>query len=557
MKVEFQLKGDRIWVRSPYSPILVGRFGIMPGRKFEGKQNGNAWSFPACKDVILMLADVCGVIVDMLPEPIRALMGPPKEVKREVLDMSLLDDHVFKTEQFEHQKQNLVRLIANDRWLIADEAGTGKSSAVANMLKRYRNVCAFPAGFRALILAPKSVCSGWVKQLEEHGGIKCGQVVMGAPEERRNLLLGRWASPVQITNYEAVLHTREFQDVKWSVIVLDELQKIKNFTAASAKVVRKLTDRCPAVYGLSGTPTPNGLQDWLGVIAAIRPDLAPKNQKGEITKGAFEAEFILKARIGDNGPWRIAGYRNVEELHGIIQQFTSRNTKADCLDLPGKVFLDRTVALEGDQARIYRDLKRDAVARLNAMGSTITARNILTESLRLMQVVGGFVGDDDGNQHELHPKAKVEGLDEILEEVGDKQVVIWCAFKAEVAWLADKLRDQGGVEVLTGDCTQNERAVAIDAFKNGDVRYFIATAAAGGTGVNGLQVADVEVFYSRDWNLGNYLQAQDRLDRLGQQNKVSVYKLIAEGTVDERVDALLDQKEDMMSMMLRRPEDIL
>src|SRR5262249_23341697 len=146
------------------------------------------------------------------------------------------------------------------------------------------------------------------------------------------------------------------------------------------------------------------------------------------TKTAFEARYCVKQQVNP-GQWRIVSYRNVQELHGYVLAVTSRVTKAECLDLPPKIHTRRYVSLSGEQARIYRELKRDAVARIRSAKAEgeLTIQNILSESLRLLQVVGGFIPDDSGHVHELPEKAKLEALREVIEDLPtDEPLVIWC-----------------------------------------------------------------------------------------------------------------------------------
>ena len=531
MKVEITLmEKGRLKVRSPYSPLLVDRFRIMPGARYDASDR--SWSFPAVKDVALMVCDACGLLPSMLPSEIREAIDY-RQVAQAPPDMRLLDGHEFLTKPYEHQRVGLARLLGKSRWLIADEQGAGKTFVVCNRLKHsYKPYGLSPC---TLIVCPKSVLSVWEHELMQHAGLRA---------EDANIL---------VTNYEKVrAHIDFYRATPWQIIVIDEIHRLKNFTSQTSKAVRKLTARAKYVWGLSGTPAPNGLEDWLGVLSAIDPTLLPVD-----TKTGFEARYCLKSRMGPDGPFVISGYRNVEELHNYVQSITSRVTKAEALDLPPKVFSTRTVALEGETARIYRDLKKDAVARVQGMQAegTLTVRNVLTESMRLLQVVGGFVPDDDGTMHELKDKPKLEALADVLDEY-DGQAVIWCCFLEEVKWLARWLEANYGETVtMTGDLMQSERAMNISLFQAGRRKYLVGTPATGGAGIT-LHAADLEVYYSRNYNLAEYLQSIDRLHRIGQVRTVNIVKLIAMGTVDVKVDDALERKASLQEMLLMKPEEM-
>ncbi len=583
MKAEITLHGNRVYVRAPYGAALVDRLRRIPGAQAHWKEPAGAlckkqfdfWSYPAVKDCLHMLCDCLGLLPWMLAPEIRDIVGMNgvHAVEKIALDMGVLGGHVFKTEPYRHQRENLAKLLQHDRWLLADEQGTGKTHAVVNRLRNAR-----PPLSNLLIVCPKSVVSTWKDQLSQHAEINgCIISDKGQP----------WWSPA-ITNYERVLADKEFfLGVPWVAVVFDEIHKIKSFTSKTARVCRKLSLQAKYVCGLSGTPAPNGLEDWLGVLSAIDPGLLPVS-----TKTAFEARYCVKERIGDTSVWKITGYRNVDELHSYIASITSRATKADCLDLPPKVYQTRRVSLQGEQARIYRELKKDAVARLKSLKSrdvadkveivnshisanpntnsgrmaeevrlrhvpTLTIRNVLTEAMRLLQVVGGFVPDDDGRLHELPEKARLEALQDALEEAGDQQVVIWTHFRAEAQFLASWLRERHGPAVLmTGEDSTSDRIAALKQFVDGNARYFVATTATGGTGINGLERASTEVYYSRDFNLATWLQSQDRLHRIGQTRTVNVVKILASGTVDDKIDMALERKADLQELLLKDPEEL-
>ena len=261
--------------------------------------------------------------------------------KTTAADLSLINDHVFGTKPFEHQKVNLARLIGNNRWLLADEMGCGKSHSIVNRILHWEKICnKGEIELSVLILCPKSVVYGWVEQLYLHTKL-FGVIIQGNNAQREELLSNAVGS-ISIANYELLLH-HDFSAIDWDVIVLDEIHRVKNFTAKTSKAVRKLTQKNICVYGLSGTPAPNGLEDWFGVLSAIDPNLLPTK-----TKTAFESRYCVKREL-QPGIWKVAGYKNVQELHGFIQSITSRVTKEDVLDLPSKTYLSRKVELSGER----------------------------------------------------------------------------------------------------------------------------------------------------------------------------------------------------------------
>lgn len=545
MKVHLEERQGRLWVFTEYSKTLVARFRTLPGWRFHGEEK--AWSFPLHGDVLRMVCDAVGVLPLFLPQHLRSLCGVgPAAIQKVDVDVAAIDNWKFTTQPFRHQRVNLVRLLNQKRWLVADEQGTGKSWVICNLLAWLTHWLSPGNRHHCLIVCPKSVLGTWRDQLAEHAGIACFEHVPAAEISRSVPVL-----PILI-NYERLLST-DCKDIAWQTIVFDEIHRLKNFTGQTHRIARKMSERAERVYGLSGTPAPNSIMDWLGVLSIIDPNLLPVR-----TKKDFESRYTIKERLPDTNVWLVKGYRNVEELYGYVAQVTSRFTKAECLDLPPKTITPRYVVLEGEQKRVYNDLKKDAVARLVSLKAqgTLSVKNCLSEALRLLQVVGGFVPDDDGQMHCLPEPAKLDALAEVVEDIGNRPLVVWCAFREEVLFLKDFLEalTKDRAVLLHGEMSSAAREESIRSFKDKQARFFIGTSAAGGTGINGLQVAATVVYYSRNWSLTDWLQSMDRLHRLGQTEPVSVIPLIAQGTIDQRVQEALTKKQDMLEMMLQKPE---
>jgi SNF2 family DNA or RNA helicase len=250
----------------------------------------------------------------------------------------------------------------------------------------------------------------------------------------------------------------------------------------------------------------------------------------------------------------VVAFRNLSDLNKRVASVCSRLKKEDCLDLPPKTFTTRVCALSGEQTRVYRELRRDAVARLNKLraDAQLTCANVLTEALRLLQCVGGYLPDDTGVMHRFSPNPKIALLREVLAEDPGAPAVIWASFREEVSGIAATLADDGAnVSTFHGGLTAAEREAVLADFKAGRAQYLIATPQSGGMGIS-LTTAALEVFYSRTYNAGDYWQAIDRLHRPGQTRPVTVVNLVADDTVDGKVMAALEQKGRMQEWLMSR-----
>lgn len=554
MKPKIFTRDKFIIAQVPYSPILVGllRDHIDDRKKFMPDEK--LWAYPRETAVIERLSDVLGIGHHELPEDLRALL--PKEPSSEPVDLSVIDGYKFQRKPYEHQRRGLAELVAHDRWLLGWEQGCGKTAPVCD---RIRFGFGHKQFARVLIACPKSVVFVWEKELREHVGLRSFSITGTAAQKKKVIkeaLIHHdscgWS--ILVVNYDALANLEKELATTYGpeVVIADECQALKNSTTLRSKMLRKIAANASYRWALSGTPAPNGPLDFFGTLLFFGPEYA-----GTPYKTAFEAHYAIKD-ILPNGGRIVVAYQNLSELNRKVTAVSSRLLKKDCLDLPEKVFVERRCVLEGDQARVYHDLRKDAVARLEKAKaeSTLTVRNILSESLRLLQAVGGFLPDDSGAMHDLTPNAKMKLLREVLDEVGEKPTIIWCSFRAELAAIAEALADRQ-VRVFHGDLDDDDRKHAVDDFQAGRADIFLGTPQSGGMGIT-LTAADTVVNYSRTFNAAIYWQSCDRPHRIGQTQKVTIINLLATGTIDDRVDAALLKKERMQEDLLSKPiEELL
>ena len=198
--------------------------------------------------------------------------------------------------------------------------------------------------------------------------------------------------------------------------------------------------------------------------------------------------------------------------------------------------------------KLYEQLRRSSFAELDS-GDSITATTVLTKMLRLMQLTGGFTQTDDGTRPQQVNTAKLDALEDILDdyvlETGSK-LVIFARFRAEIAAIENALRKKGiPYGSIYGDVPQAERGKIVDDFQqNPETKVFVAQIQTAGLGIT-LHAASMAVFYSIDYNYANYAQALARIHRIGQHNPVTYIHLLVEDSIDDKVLAALENKEDI------------
>jgi SNF2 family DNA or RNA helicase len=338
---------------------------------------------------------------------------------------------------------------------------------------------------------------------------------------------------------------------KW-MMVIDESTVIKSMKADTTKAAIKLGGHAMYKRILTGTPVTQGPMDLFSQCRFLGKDVLPYN-----SQTAFKCEFVIEQAV-DLGPGRprfnkIIGYRNQDKLARLLLPFTWRVMKADCLDLPPKIYQTRYVELTPDQKRIYKELVRTSLANLD--DSTVTVLNAITLMLRLQQVTLGYVTNDEKVITDI-PTNRINVLNDLISEMAaDAKVIIFCRFRADI----DKIKRSlctGGYDKdcfveYHGGIDDAGRSTAVRSFQEKpSVRFFVATKAAA-RGLT-LTAATQVVYYSQDFSLEARLQSEDRAHRIGQKSSVVYTNLVARGTVDEKVIAALMKKQDVANLVLDR-----
>lgn len=480
------------------------------------------------------------------------------DVSQNLID-SIRANYPFATEPYDHQVVGMAELIEHPRWALFWEQGTGKTKVVCDRLRWGFEADEFKGPI--LIVVPKNVLLVWPDELKLHAELKC-MVLTGTPKLRQGLIEQIRPDTIVVTNYECLRsyyptkgrktkprikptwerfdQTRKLMDCPWDVVVCDESHRIKDARTSSCRAVCLAAHHARYRWALSGTPMPNDQTDIFGQAKYL----------DERTFGPYITHFRNRYCVTQEimpGVKKIVGIANEEELEAKIGSFSSRLKKEDCLDLPEKVYQTRKCQLSPKANRVYQELRMAAVARLESAAGEgqLTVQNILSESLRLLQVCGGFVPDDDGNVHELDPNAKLDLLRDVLEDT-EPPVVIWAVFQREIEAIKEAIGERA--RTYYGPDSDKDRTETIERWRNREIDYLIASRSAR----EGLTLVEActAVYFSRSYNLVDWLQSTDRIHRIGQQKGVSIISLVAQGTVDEKVGRALSKKEYTQESLL-------
>jgi superfamily II DNA or RNA helicase len=395
---------------------------------------------------------------------------------------------------------------------LADDMGLGKTvQLVALLLQRATQG-------PQLVVAPTSVCENWRRELERFAPSL--RVLTHTTASRYDSLEGVKKKDVVLTSYTILLQDQElFEAIEWTTAILDEAQLIKNAESQRAKAAFSL--RAAARVIATGTPVENRLGDLLSLFRFLEPGLLE----------------------GPNPELRVRA--------GAVRPFILRRTKAQVLaDLPPITEVDRTVVLSAAEAKLYDGLRKAALKKLQEAGATTQGRfQVLAELTRLRRLC-------------CHPvlvapesnlgSSKLESFLELVDELvaADHRALVFSQFTDVLALAGAALRARGVTfQYLDGSTPTKKRSQAVDAFQAGEGQLFLISLKAGGFGLN-LTGADYVVHLDPWWNPAVEAQATDRAHRIGQTRPVTVYRLVAAGTIESRIVELHREKRELADALL-------
>ena len=466
----------------------------------------------------------------------------------------------FKTEPYEHQRAALAASWDKKEFAYFMEMGTGKSKVLIDNIAILYDKGKIDS---ALIIATKGVYKNWAeleipKHLPDHIYHKIVTWSPSPNKEEKRQLIDLFDSTNDLTffvmNIEAlstkkgVSFVEKFLISHNSLMAIDESTTIKNNSARRTKSAIKLSNLANYKRILTGSPITKSPLDLYSQSAFLDEDLL-----GFSSYYSYRNHFAIlqKRSIATHSFQQIVGYRNLDELKDILKKFSYRVLKKDCIDLPEKTYINRTVELTPEQKRIYKELKDYAMAELGEM-EMVSTSSVITQILRLQQVLCGFTRSDTGEIIEI-PSNRINELLSILEEV-DGKCIIWANYQYDIRLLEKAIGKIYGPESVAsyyGETPSNDRQQIVTTFQDetSKLRFFIGQPRTGGFGLT-LTAANTVVYYSNSYDLEIRLQSEDRAHRIGQENKVTYIDLCSPKTIDERIIKSLRAKINIATQIL-------
>lgn len=512
----------------------------------------------------------------------------------------------FKMTPFKHQLDYFTKFKDRQTAAIFAEMGTGKTKMMID------NLCyLFDQGSidSALIIAPKGVYRNWTdKELPEHVAEHVPWISAAwdaSPKKADKLKMSQVMQfsenlRIFVMNVEAfstkngILAAKQFlQTTRSTMMVVDESTCIKNPTSIRTKAIVKIA-RSYTRYRriMSGEPAANSPLNLYSQFEFLDPEIL-----GYSTYASFRREFavMIERTTSNNARFQqVVGHQNLDQLYRLISPHSFIVKKADCLDLPDKIFQTVDVDMGPMQKRAYDQMKdlaiiclgsltqvedgahpsdkdfEDSVGydqlkemdveepKIAAFGPTVTATMVITQLLRLHQVACGFMsvdGDETTPPRTVEFSERNDRMETMVEllQMHPGKAIIWATYRHSIKSIVARLEAEFGKEAVVhffGETSTDDRAYAKTAFQdpNSPVRFFVGNPSTAGYGIT-LTQADLVIYYANSYDLEKRGQSEDRAHRIGQKKNVVYIDLVARGTVDEKILKVLRSKKQLSDLV--------
>lgn len=444
---------------------------------------------------------------------------------------------IFKPHNY--QKYCIDRVIKDENVGLMLDMGLGKTiitlTAINELKFDYLEVN------KVLVIAPKKVAeSTWLREAEkwEHLKFLKFSKVLGSLNQRIKAL--NTLADIYIINRDNVTWLVDYYRNDWpfDMVVIDEFSSFKNHVSKRFKSLKMVKSKIKRLVGLTGTPAPNGLKDiWAQIYLLDQGQRLGKN----IT--AFRDRFFDYVRFGNSG---FGEYRlkdgSEQSIRDKIGDICISMKSEDYLELPDIIYDTVPVELDNKAKKQYEELERKMVLSLEETEIDVASAAALTG--KLLQLANGAVYDEERNVYEVHD-CKIERFLELVEQLNGKPALVFYSFKHDLDRIKKALLKQK-LNIRELKTPQDEKE-----WNDGKIGILLAHPASAAYGLNLQDGGNHVIWFGLNWSLELYQQANKRLHRQGQKEKVIIHHLVTQGTRDQDVMAALENKGNIQEELLQ------
>ena len=467
-------------------------------------------------------------------------------------------NYKFKTKPYKHQMTALEKSWNKETYAYFMEMGTGKTKVLIDNMSMLYDKGKIDG---ALIIAPKGVIKTWYEQelpthlpnhIENVTVLWQPNITKKQQEKLKSLFEIETALHILVMNVEAfstdkgVKFATKFLNSHKVLMAIDESTTIKTPAAKRTKNILDLGVYAKYRRIMTGSPVTKNPLDLYTQCYFLDPYLLD-----HASYYSFRNRYAVMKTMHVRGRsiQVVHKFQNLGELSETLQNFSYRVLKEDCLDLPPKNWTKRHITLSKEQQKVYDQMKKTALATLN--GKVTSTMTVITQLMRLQQITCGHFVADDGTTQEIKNNRITELMD-VLDEIEGK-AIIWGHWQKDIQNIVneiEKVYGPGSVVSYYGLTPQDERQDNIRKFQDDpECRFMVGTPSTGGYGIT-LTAANTVIYYSNGYDLEKRLQSEDRAHRIGQKKNVTYIDIIAEDTVDEKIQKSLRKKINIASEVL-------
>ena len=401
---------------------------------------------------------------------------------------------------------------------IFSDTGTGKTVMGLEIAHHYN---------KTLILCPLSVIeTAWIDDCHKFYP-QTDIVNLWADSKSKRIKLLNTDAKIYVTNYESfkILH-KEIKSVGFDCLIVDESSVMKNMTSQITTMILDLVDVIPHRFVLSGCPTPNHNSEIFPQMKFVDADIFGNNYYGFLAR-YFHQDMENPHR------W----YQTQEDKDRYFSRLAEKSVflrKEDCVDLPEKVFQVREFNMLDNQREYYNSVLHDIKSHINEWSKF----EFTAKLMKLREIVSGFIIKKDETVTSFE-NGKEKLLQNVIDEIGDKPIIVWCQFRHEINTLAEKFNGVG----LTSESDPRKRDDIIRKFKNGEIKLLFTHPLLLGKGLT-FTNCTYNIYYSLSFSYEEFKQSQDRIHRIGQNKKCTYIVLQAKDTIEESIYKSLQNKKN-------------
>lgn len=529
-----------IYVSFPYDQYIVNIIRIISERHWDSKEK--EWELPYDR-------------LQWLQERIRDeefnITGTPldnSDCRVKKVDKTYDIPKGILTKPYQHQIDGFNIIMNNDKFLLLDEAGNGKSlQAIMSALKRKES----GVKHTLIVCCVNSIKWNWAKEIKIHAGEEA--MVLGARKNRKGLInvrsnadkledLNNLNEFFIVTNIESLRDKAILKKLKGlcksgeiDYIIVDEAHVTKNPGAQMGKALLQLKTKYKLV--MTGTPLINKPTDLFLPLKFI--------EKLSCDFRSYKARYCIFGAFN-----AVVGYQHLDELQTALESVSIRRLKRDTIDLPPITYKDDYVELGKAQQKVYNDVLAAIIADIDKVNLSI---NPLSQLIRLRQATActSILSST------VDESAKLCRAEEIISEVVESggKVVVFSNWTSVTDRAIEKLKEYNPA-VITGDVKDKDRTAQEDKFRNDDTcKVLIGTIKAAGTGLT-FTSANTVIFLDESWTHAYNEQCAQRIYRIGQKDKCSIITLLARNTIDERIHNVVEYKKRLSDGIVDNKYDL-